>query len=379
MGGYQIGGATSDTYTMRYGETLTVRTVYYYVEVTNTIDGNIGVTLSAPCGVTFLNKNELDAKSRAMVNIPAGSVNGTTITWANDSSLTDGGDYSLPPTWSTSGFSMGQNLVTWELWETVFKYADAANYRFSSEGNQGAAIFIEGVANTNDRPQSVGNRLHPVSAIRWRDAIVWCNAYSDMDGLEPVYRDKDGEPLRDSRLGVELLIDTSKIAGKNGYRLPTNAEWMYAARGAKPSTSSPWTDRLPGTNNQSEMKDYIWSYSLEFLANGGIAQTGEVGSKKPNTAGLYDMMGMLDQWVWWLDAYGNPGTGRLNRWGNLLCVMMGGNFYYNLLGTDGTLHTYYGGLHHSMNFIAWLPAALYFAVDYPDSYFTGLRLARNKD
>ena len=279
-GGTRINGATGTTYKMKSYETVIAWTVYYYAEITNTIDGKTGTTETLPCRVAFLDINELHEKSLAMVDIPAGTI-GAGITW----------DSSLQTSWSTTGFSMGKNPVTWELWKLVADYADEGGYRFARSGNQGAETANGG---TNANPKPVGNKLHPVTMIGLRDAIVWCNAYSEMDGREPVYRDSEGNVLRDSRMAVELLIDELKITG-NGYRLPTAEEWLYAARGANPSTSPPWTDWYPGTNELDEWDQYSWQRALEIDPTTTVLATIEVGSLLPNSIGLYDMMGMINQ------------------------------------------------------------------------------------
>jgi formylglycine-generating enzyme required for sulfatase activity len=302
VGGYQISGETGDTYTMKPSETTTQRTVYYYVEITNTLDGKTGVTYSAPCAVAFINKNELDPRSYTMVDIPAGTValNGEMDTWGLAGYYFD--DFITP------GFKMGQCPVTWELWETVFKYADGANFRFAREGNQGGAFMglIYGT-NTNLTPWPVGNALNPVTVISWRDVLVWCNAYSEMDGLDPVYRDSEGNVLRDSRKIIDYLVDYDAIENVvyNGYRLPSYQEWVYAARGANP-LGSHWNDNVPGINtgDVNVASKYLWALSPE-VAPGGVKQTGEVGKLLPNQIwngityvdGLYDMMGLVNHWI----------------------------------------------------------------------------------
>jgi len=300
--GYLISGAAGNTYTMLDAETKTVRTVYYYAEITNTIDGKKSVTKSAPCAVTFINKYELDPRSLAMVNVPAGTVNPSIHAWNDD----------LPDdVWSTPGFEMGANLVTWELWDTIRNYADAGGYRFTQSGNQGATRAASGMdlitgvyystPSTLENPQPIGNKLNPVTLIGWRTAIVWCNAFSEMDNLQPVYVDSDGKVLRDSRMPIENLIDKTKIAGKNGYRLPTPEEWIYAARGANPQNASPWNDRFPGTDNEDYLYQYLGVSSDKCIGSYGEKHTIEVESLKPNTIGLYDMMGLVLQWIWWED------------------------------------------------------------------------------
>jgi formylglycine-generating enzyme required for sulfatase activity len=321
-GGSRINGATGATYKMRRGETLIARTVYYYAEIINTIDGKTGVTESNPCRVTFVDKNELQEKSLAMVDIPAGTVSPTITNW-NDGLEQVQPSSPLEKPWTTPGFRMGPYLVTWELWKFVFDNAEAGNYRFSRIGNQGA------MDDTISNPQPVGNELHPVTFITWRDAVVWCNAYSEMDGKEPVYRGYDGEPLRDSRAAVELLVDESKITGKNGYRLPSREEWLYAARGAIPSNTAPWTNQWPGTNIDSERNQYLWGFSIESQGYGTIS--GEVGSREHNGIGLYDMMGMVYQYLW--------DTALMAR-GDAPCA--GTCFYYNtnILPLEGLNRTW---------------------------------------
>ena len=296
VGGYPISGVYGDNYTMQRGETLAVRTIYYYAEITNTLDGKTGVTVSPPISVTFINKTDMDDKSLAMVNVPQGKVSNTYSSYW----LSYYFDYT--DEWSTPGFKMGQYLVTWELWKTISDYADAGGYRLSRRGNQGAAFFRDG-STTNSSPKAIGNKLNPVTNIGWREAVVWCNAYSEMDGKQPVYVDKDGNVLRDSRDAVELLIDESQMEGKNGYRLPTAEEWLYAARGANPRIGPPWIYDFPGTNDEDSAGQYLWLASPELTATGALRQTTEVGSLLPNSIELFDMQGMVEQWVWW-SAYG---------------------------------------------------------------------------
>ena len=357
--GYPIGGATGSTYTMRIGETRTVRTVYYYVEITNTIGGQTGVTVSPPQAVTFLNKNGMDEKSLKMVSIPPGSV-------TEDTKGTRWGAYGYPgyeqtssgqtTSWSTPGFSMGSCPVTWELWKTVFDRAEAGNYSFARIGNQGGAKGANSNTNLYSRP--IGNKLHPVTFIGWREAVVWCNAYSEMDGLEPVYRGFDGEPLRDSRELVDLLIDADNMDW-NGYRLPTAEEWFYAGMGANPGNSSPWTDRWPGTNDPDKRDKYSWTYTNQVAGNEGMRETGEVGSLLPlvlyNGSELYDILGMVRQWVWWA-SYQNQSS----------VYSLGDDFGYT--GQYGDEGSFDGQLSSGCP-----PGDAY---SY-DEFFTGFRLARN--
>ena len=343
--GYPISEATGDTYTMKPGETETVRTVYYYAEITNTIDGKTGVTVSPPQAVTFINKGNLDVKSLSMTDIPAGSIRDGIYdySWYDSCWLPNYFEYT--DEWSTPGFKMGQYLVTWELWKTVSDYADAGGYRLSRRGNQGAAVFRGNTGDTNGSPKPIGNKLNPVTNIGWREAVVWCNAYSEMDGFEQVYRDKDGNVLRDSREAIELLLDESKIDNYNGYRLPTAEEWIYAARGANPSAASPWTDNYPGT---------LWLASPGLSDMGALIQTTEVGSLEPNSAGLYDILGMVNQWVWW-SAYGTQAINRVYTYAYGSCIKES-NVY---------------GLNDNIN-----PTQVNFGLAYNGTEFNGFRIVQ---
>jgi hypothetical protein len=283
--GTRIEGATETSYLLSGTEITNAETVYYYVVITNTVDGKTGSMESMTRPITFIDKEDaLDIKSRDMVRIEENIVEEIPLPdwYAGTQRLGIGSSqayaYALP--WKTSGFYMGKYPVTWELWKLVFDFAEAGGYHFASKGNQGAEE--NAITSTRDNPRPVGNKLHPVTMLNWNDCVVWCNAYSEMEGLEPVYRDARGNILRDARDSLNNLVDGSKMAGKNGYRLPNFAEWEYADRGA-------------------DLRDGIWygSSNADGSYIGGSNQTTvEVGSLYPNGAGLYDMVGLVSEWGW---------------------------------------------------------------------------------
>ena len=86
----------------------------------------------------------------------------------------------------------------------------------------------------------------------------------------------------------------------NGYRLPTEAEWEYAALGGKNGVTADDPTDFAGTNDRSELSEYAWFYS------NSDNKTHEVKKKLSNELGLYDMSGNVLEWCW--DWYDNSNT-----------------------------------------------------------------------
>ena len=205
-------------------------------------------------------------------------------------------------------FYIAEIETTYKKWLEVYEWAT------SDERGEEKYTLNEGwQGNYGDK--SNGTPLMPVTFLSWRDAIVWCNAASEMDKLEPVYliSETDNIPVRQaetstvaSGLGKAEKAYVNKSA--NGYRLPTKAEWEYAARGGNPNIES-WNYDYSGTNNIEELIDYA-DCIVSNLKN-IVTNTAEVKSKKPNYAGLYDMSGNV--WEWCYDKYST--TERIFRGG----------------------------------------------------------------
>ena len=153
----------------------------------------------------------------------------------------------------------------------------------------------------------------PVEMVNWYDSIEYCNQRSIKEGLKPYYNidktRKDPANLPDPKFGRldEIQWTVTINTAANGYRLPTEAEWEYAASGGQLSKSYTYS----GSDEIDEVAWYwrnagdkelsgFWNWSkIELNHN----QPKPVGSKKPNELGLYDMSGNVRQWCW--DWYGD--------------------------------------------------------------------------
>ena len=205
-------------------------------------------------------------------------------------------------------FLIGKHEVTWGEWKEVREWSVDRGYDLDGAGN------------------GCGDS-HPVHSVTWYDVVKWCNARSEMEGLEAVYF--VGEEVYRSGHHVPVWDDTA-----NGYRLPTVNEWRFAASGGIRSEGYTFS----GSNVLDEV---AWYFDNADGAECNMAAgrgTWPVGLKLPNELGIYDMAGNVSEWLWnrHLDRFANLG-GAFNSGASSGALTLAGQPGYRLWGGSNNL------------------------------------------
>lgn len=221
-------------------------------------------------------------------------------------------------------YAIGRAEVTYPFAKRIYEWAQNNGYKFNNSVRN--AIKYTSASDFVQFPEDDGN-IYPATGLSQMDMWAWCNALTEYTNkqhegeegwvpLEYVYKHDGtrspfnrGEPFKRSEVyfpkitmpappeaytQLQTAIETaaSIIIDRKatGYRLQSRFEWIVAARGGNPNSEA-WNYKWPGSNDLSEVTNFF------VKGVGKLKSLYPVCSKKPNTLGLYDMVGNADEWT----------------------------------------------------------------------------------